>query len=272
VNAWSKKIIVRQPLDMLRVIDLYERNFMFLKQFMISLFACAMSLNTAYSKVVTRSAKPKHTIEKLYSYKDVAPILHQAQPDWLIIFDVDETLIKKDGLKKKIREKDYLWLDIKRPLTGSHSSVALARYRYVHIDDTIQTLLKAVWAKKLKPIALTHCSSGSSGVIKSKEKWRYQHLKELGLDFKKSYTDHVELIQKNNAVTKPPVFYNGIIYTNHHPKGYCLELFLEYTGLTPKQIIFFDDLIKNVESVRDSAIKYGINFVGYHVMIPTAAI
>lgn len=68
---------------------------------------------------------------------------------------------------------------------------------------------------------------------------------------------------KSKDPTRVPMFKNGIVFACHLPKGQVLKTFLHYAGLSPKKIIFMDDLRENLESVEAFCQQTGIKFIGF---------
>lgn len=113
---------------------------------------------------------------------------------------------------------------------------------------------------------MTNCIIGPFGQIHSVEDWRIQDLQRLGYHFNISWghlKDKIFQVEGQNLIKKFS-FKDGVIFSNTFPKGIVLEKFLIYAKLTPRRIIFLDDLSENLLSVQESCQKLGIEFLGIH--------
>lgn len=86
-----------------------------------------------------------------------------------------------------------------------------------------------------------------------------QQLDRIGIDF--SQTSPNKSFQPYG--THEPVLYeHGIIFTGGHDKGTVLLYWLNQMNYKPTKIIFIDDKLKNVKSVKQAAQKNNYPFVG----------
>jgi hypothetical protein len=216
-----------------------------------------------------RATSSNHSsfIQKIQSFKDVN--FDTIQPDSLVVFDVDDTLIQPvDTIlinAHTAQAKKFLeWLKKTYPidwdLAGSvfkHWQLYKAKSRLIEpsIIDTIEQLK----TRDIPVIACTFIYTGYRGGTKEPlEKWRYNHLKSLG--FEGSYTTKIIKFDVDN---NHPVFYKGILATDKVPKGIAIGAFLDAIGVHPKIIIMFDDTYDFLFSVQQECISRGIIFQGY---------
>lgn len=222
------------------------------------------------------TSKCKTSFKKINSFKEVENIFKSADKNTLIIFDVDDTLIipkstlmrsqtaKKylqeiqnifaDGFKDKIKDADKFlvkWLETETPLV---------------IEPEIVSIIKSLQDKEVKVLALTSLSTGSHFTIKYLPKWRFDKLKEVGIDFSfvnipdKEFTE----LKKNNDTY--PVLYKGILATNQESKGKVLGAFLNYTNFKPNKIIFFDDNKNRIDEILEECCIRNIPAEGYQYL------
>jgi hypothetical protein len=182
-------------------------------------------------------------IKEIYSFNEVD--FNTIQPDTLVIFDVDDTLIQpKDAyltnehtpqgqafekklLKKypEIKNWDYL------------ASIMLQQAELPLIEPCIIPIINALKKRNIPVIACTSMNTGPYGILPTMEQWRYEQLKSLG--FEGSYADKIIHF---DSFTRKPVFYKGILATDLALKGPPLGAFLNAMQLRPKKIIMFDDI------------------------------
>jgi phosphoglycolate phosphatase-like HAD superfamily hydrolase len=89
----------------------------------------------------------------------------------------------------------------------------------------------------------------------------FRQLQSIGIDVKRDaiFEDGI-----NSALDKVGAKYvDGILFCDGYYKGDALKTFLQgKPDLKVKNIVFIDDKLKNVESVKAAAQEMGINFVG----------
>lgn len=211
----------------------------------------------------------------------------------LVIFDIDDVVIiaedqilqpqnktELDELNKKLKENrsendaQKLW------------SIAFQSRKSKLIDPNILEIFKILKARAIKTILLTNAWTGPFGKIAALEDWRIQEMKNLGIDLSWSFPNVHTIVFKdiakeaayplettvsnsvkskeNQDPNRLPVFKQGVLLTSNRAKGYLLKAFLEKIHWHPKRIIFIDDKLKNLKSVRDFCDQAGIEFLGFH--------
>ena len=96
------------------------------------------------------------------------------------------------------------------------------------------------------------------------QKWRFNNLKQINLDFSKSFDlQDAEFDNFKKQFGFPPSFYKGILCSASNPKGKVLEAFLNKVNWRPNKILFFDDTYEECKSVADEMKKLGIPVQSY---------
>lgn len=96
---------------------------------------------------------------------------------------------------------------------------------------------------------------------------RFKKLKKVDIDFTNSNipdTDLNSLEDSDGEYTYHPVLYKGILCTGKLSKGVVIGELFDALSWRPKRVIFFDDVLKNVEDVRKEMNNRDIEFIGYH--------
>ncbi len=215
-----------------------------------------------------------NTIQQIDSFAQAADVLKAANKNALVLFDVDDTLIEPSSIvfRSNIKNQDDCsWI-------GELFSSAFANAKYsgdyylsilqsqevpLLIEPAIVQTIAALQNRGVKVLALTAMWTGAYFTIPSVPEWRFNKLKELGIDFSKAdFPDMIfdELPQEEDHF---PMLYHGILCTIQASKGQVLGAFLDRVGWKPDQVIFFDDSMERVESVADEMRKRGIPFHGY---------
>jgi len=206
----------------------------------------------------------------------IATFLAQADQSTLVIFDIDEVLIqgkdqifhpkyKKTQLSAKLDEYAHKY---GTNFMNQMVSIILNTRKAVLVDKKILELLNYLNQKKIPTIALTHCSTGSMGVIEKVEDWRINELKGVGIVFS-TFTNDLIFHKLHGKNERSPLLKGGILFTNFVDKSLVLHQFLESTGFKPKKIIFIDDDRNNLELTEKLCVAMGIDFIGIEYLAAT---
>lgn len=207
-------------------------------------------------------------ITSIASFRDV-DFEHLCGSDTLVLFDVDETLIQpedaylmnehtiegqrfRESLIKNHPEiknweelQGIMLLEAKRPLIEPHIAQTISRLK----------------EKGTTVMALTAMNTGPYEHVGSLEAWRHAHLRSLG--FIGSFSTCQFFL---SGFKRKPVFFKGIIATDLEDKGAVFGAVLDHLSLSPRRVIFFDDTLDFLLSLRTECLKRGITFQGYHYL------
>lgn len=191
----------------------------------------------------------------------------------LLLWDVDLTLIlpvdrimhPNSSFERKELKKTY-FSDISEDEHDWLISQMFNSCTYGLVDEKLPDFIATIQDKKIPSIALTAISTGPFGSISSMEEWRFNQLKELGIDFSNAFPDHprVDWHEESEDFMRFPVFFQGILCTDGIPKGFVLEAFLSYLEWTPDFVLFIDDKYSFLQSVEEVLEEMGIPFLGIH--------
>ncbi len=214
-------------------------------------------------------------IQYIDSYVQVSNIFAEADSNTLILFDVDETLIEPRSVifrPKTIENKANLpWIiDLVSRVYGKsdkteeyYGSIWKVQETPLLIEPHIVSVIQSLQDRGVKVVALTALKTGSSYIISSLPEWRYNKLKELGIDFAKIGLPDIifdELPEKDGNY---PMLYRGILCTNGVSKGELARAFLDRIQWRPDKVIFFDDNKARVKEVEEAMQKHSIPFQGF---------
>lgn len=228
-------------------------------------------------KIFFTSTKNKSFIQKIYNFAPVIKMLKLSNKDTLVIFDVDDVLIRPgsdDDFKHPCRT--LLWQEIKRRSTPNkieflHSSILSATKQYL-TDPQIIDIFNYLKSQNIPTVALTAMGTGNFGIIEKMEDIRVNELNDLGISFLPLTPLQDELLipelENTNMIFEnckgTPILKQGIIFTAVVDKGVVLKTILHKYNYYPKTIIFVDDYINNLESLKQLCIELEINFYGFH--------
>ena len=196
----------------------------------------------------------------------------------IVIFDVDGVLINPASklFWPKIEKEHGEWIgqlyskvfERAKNHPGFYFSKILEKETPIIIEPIIVDIINRLQNRGITVIALTTSSTGSSFVIPSIPIWRFDKLKDVGIDFSKTNIPNIEFTElpAKELEDGNPIFYNGILFTSDSSKGEVLTAFFEHMKLKPSRVIFFDDRKYNLESVSQAMDKLGISFSGYEYL------
>jgi hypothetical protein len=216
-------------------------------------------------------------IKEIFNLSPIISALKNADKNTLIIFDVDEVLIMptpehdfRDPYRIKILE------NISKQLTNNQidffKSIIFAQRKVKLIDPDLNKLFDLIVSMNMPSLALTAMGTGKFGIINNMVEFRIKELSKFNISFKLLTPLNGEYIANVlNNVTKifpdiygVPCLNSGIIFTAGMDKGIVLAYILQKYNYYPKNIIFVDDYLPNLESLKQLCIKLGINFYGFH--------
>jgi len=179
----------------------------------------------------------------------------------LIVFDIDNTLALPP---EELGSEDWFSFKIQNyELEGFPADIAfnktLQLYNHIHsiIDlkkvQNAPQLINSLQKQNIPTIALT-ARNLVQGTIRQ--------LANLGIHLAtiRLPAQHLSLPTPNPK--RPACYQSGIIFCNGNDKGSLLLHFLDTIAYKPERIIFVDDKLKNIESVKNAAQQRNIDFVG----------
>ncbi|MDX2050262.1 MAG: DUF2608 domain-containing protein [Rickettsiaceae bacterium] len=192
----------------------------------------------------------------LASANEVLLFLKKLPKDSIIFVDVDDTIITP--VSKTFRKEPYNKLidEIKKERSKYEnyeeiiSNWRLQRKVMLVDQDWPDTLLRL--KIKYKVYGLTKMDHGKFGNISSMEKWRYEELKSLNIEF------------SNNELIPPSVddsaFFKGIFFAGSNTKSETLLYYLKY--LNASTYVMIDDRPEHLEDIRKFCENNSIKFIG----------
>ncbi len=214
--------------------------------------------NTGFAKIIETT-----DLSTIESY------LHTANQNTLVIFDIDEVIIETtDSILKPQHKMHFLKMEeelLKRATEEEVlylKSIIYEEQEIKLVDNKILDILNNLKNKKINTIAITYIATGPKGKIAKLEDWGLSRLNKLGIDFREfnNLIDHIFLeIPAKHGV---PLTKHGVTFTALEPKGLLLDAILKYNKIKPKNIIFIDDKLSNLQSVESTCENLGIPFTG----------
>jgi|SaaInlLV_10m_DNA_2_1039722.scaffolds.fasta_scaffold00605_13 hypothetical protein len=218
--------------------------------FLFTFILCSTSSTTFASPPIDPS---RPNIGKAEDLQIIRDIIDNLDKKTLVVFDVDDTLIRKK------KEQGY-------PSISNGADL---------IHDTTPQLIRDLQEKEVKVIALTHNLSeketmnwldSTQGEIMPFYQFRFRQLaqEKIGIDFSGAFPniEHTYLSISTAFstcfhISRHPCFYKGIIFTNTISKGIVLSAFLDQFGSNLNLIIFIDDQLPQNIAVAKSLEKMG---------------
>lgn len=185
-------------------------------------------------------------IEEIKSYRDFN--LSQLDSQTLVIFDIDNTLIRQEQMIGTHQWGDYM----KARAIKNGASVEDAgklqhqvfgevqdKLNVVPVEKYVLSMLKYLKDHKIPNFALT----ARAPVLKSIS---LEQIKILQHSFKESFPAQINPAALGEHLT------DGVIFSGEVPKGELLKRIIENSKVKPKKIVFFDDRRYNLDSIEQS--------------------
>lgn len=182
----------------------------------------------------------------------------------VIFYPQDQVLspLHNDTYQKYLKEIEAKEGQKKRRLLDS--AVKQAHKSLVVSHDLLDAYKDAI-KRGVDFLVLTSGRTGSYGSIDELMDFRHERIRSLGLNvtqiFEKKF---LTLTNLHNVEGNPAIFNRGILFANRNDKGESLELFLEAVKKKPKKIVYIDNRMRQVDSVKRICDRHGIEFVGIH--------
>lgn len=191
---------------------------------------------------------------------EILDLINNIPTNALIFLDVDDTIMTPKSITFR-----------KPPFNQIIDRIKVNKSDYDNFEEIVSNwrlqrkvmLIDEEWSNLINNLkenyqiyGLTQMNAGQFGNIPSMQEWRYNELKELGIEF----SDNKELAIYNTAKKDDAVFYKGIFITGDHSKSGTLSKFSQ--DLLVSFIVFIDDRTKHLEDVQDYCKKNNIGFLG----------
>lgn len=201
-------------------------------------------------------------IRTIHSLEEISP--KEFTNKTLVMFDLDDVLIyPQDALMQNWRSN---WKpEGTRVWTAEEDTIAWMSAKFQLMDPEGPRLIESLNEKGILTIGFSSFTMDQSDIVESIPKWRDQHLRKLGINFK----IEKEVVFSGQIGFIPPSFERGVLYCGNFykkdkdNKGRTLSIFLEWLDWTPELIICVDDSQKHLESVQRELDRRGIPFIGF---------
>jgi FMN phosphatase YigB (HAD superfamily) len=221
---------------------------------------CIIAALSAFYKFNKKVDVANCQILESSSLEDVKKFI---EPETLFIFDYDNVLIEG----KKDYGFDAWFCSMLAELEKNGLERAAALHKLLPIYEQYQLTAEV---QAVEPCAKTLIenfkNSGYNAMILTVRSLClidsvFKQLKSTGIDIEKNAISENGI---NSELTKIGSRYcNGILFCDGYYKGPALKAFLQgKPELKVKKIVFVDDKLKNLESVKSTAAELGIKFVG----------
>ena len=211
-----------------------------------------------------------NSISQIDSFNDIRAELNSVDKDTLVIFAVDEVLITYSDMVLRPcgrRFRFTCWKDIDPKEVSYLTSIMLNASKMILVDPSLPRLISKLESRGVKTMALTSTRTGKFGIIDNVEDLKLKALKQLNLDFSKSFPQSRMVYFKGGARKEKDysVFKNGVLFIGDDKgtKGSLLVQFLDKIQWTPKRVILIDDKMSHIACVESALNEINIPFQGY---------
>lgn len=224
------------------------------------------------SPQIPTSSLERHSFSQV---EDVIAILEKVQPQDLVVTDVDDLIIVLvDRILRPCSSEHFDRIFPKFFVTPTGFDTRLygewiTQVKVEVVNPKLVHDYQSIQQRGIKTIALTKMipGAGPCGKVSAMEDLRENELKEIGIDFSKSFPiPQWKLPLEPSKKGRVSLFKAGILYANPHTKDVVLETFIQHIGFLPKKIWFLDNDKKQVDIVAAAVSRLGFPFVGIHYL------
>jgi hypothetical protein len=225
--------------------------------------------------LLEKSVASYHHTLVVHSILEAQNLLEKADKETLILIDVDSTLTTPTDPYLR-RAAIHQYRAIYNAVTFGFTPNQRRIFDHVLVTQSPSRLVENVWPHIIKNLqnkgimilALTAAKMGPlPPLLDHFPDWRYQQLKELGIDFSPIFPGSILFKDLEDWGGEHPGIEKGIIYSGHKiKKGEILPHVLSTINFSPTYIIFIDDKEDNIRSVSSTIQeKYPhVKFLGIH--------
>lgn len=185
-------------------------------------------------------------------------IIPHVQPQALILFDLDNTLIESTQHLGSAQWRNH----IRQKSLAAGFSI-----------DEAEAILDRFWIFT-QPLITVRLVDSSNLNLLSKLKENHLVLVLTGREpIEKEYTikqiqsvdlsfDNPQLVNQPLNTKKPSLYHDGVLFSGENPKSETLLTFLKTFSIQPTQIVFIDDDPAKINELSEVLKQEGIDFVG----------
>ncbi|HSC24768.1 MAG TPA: DUF2608 domain-containing protein [Candidatus Babeliales bacterium] len=182
-------------------------------------------------------------------------------PDTLVIFDIDNTLAHPT---QELGSDEWFCFLVDKKMSEGFDRLTAVYYALPKIfyaqfniplkptEDGISELISQLASNNIAIMALT----ARSIFIAERT---IEQLHNIDIAFFMSGISNDDLVL---PMQHPSFYKEGVLFSGDNDKGETLQYFLNFMNYHPQKIIFIDDKMKCIESVKKGAQKLNIPFVG----------
>lgn len=229
-----------------------------------------------YCADYTPDKLPRYVV-RIDRFNSALEYFSKADKTTLVIFDVDNVLIVPQDpyLQPKARlQFSNIYEELTKVLDQEHTflfhHIVAIKNKSRLVEADILNIIQELQQANVKVIALTGAKTGGiANIIPDVPSWRYNSLKNLGIDFSSTFPKKAQFKElKGDDVGNYPSFEQGIVYSygSMNSKGNVLKCAIKELNWLPKRVIFVDDRLEHINSVH-SFLKQenpNIEFIGLH--------
>jgi len=190
----------------------------------------------------------------VYNLDNLEQYINSLPKNSVIFIDIDDTIITPQSSSFRVSDNQINIIDKIKKNKDNYpnyeeiiSNWRLSR-KIVLLNENWPNFINKLKQKYLV-FALTKIpETGKFGNIESIEKWRYEELKSLNIEF--SQPSFLSNYQPGNNL---PTYYNGIFITGKKSKSETISQYL--SRLNPSKIVLIDDKLDNLQDISDFCIS-----------------
>lgn len=242
------------------------------------LFICYRAIYACDSQACTpRNHMTNYFISSTSLEKIEQGILKACNEHTLVIFDVDDTLVKMDQSMKKSERECFslliqsLWGNCKKLKSREQAQLKFEKMMLPLVEKYSPTFISKLQQQQAKVIAITRSVKGNdeSDELPNLMRWKFVMLSKLGIDFSNAFPLNIHKFERLGTIEDHPVFYKGILFAEPCSKSDVMkELLLRTVRWIPRNIIIVENSDSEAVHLTEAAESLRIDSLG--VIYPRA--
>lgn len=215
-------------------------------------------------------------IQRVVEFSQVYPTFENLEKGSILVLDVDEVILRDqdavlspagDSLKFQIFNEYYSEAKSKKEIEEvvRTLSLPLILAQKQLVDSNLPEVIKKLQERGVTVIGLTSCPTQSFGVVDNFINWRHTQLNAFGIHLEDSLPGTGDFkLEEMSSQVPPPIFSQGVLFTEGFTKADVLIAFLRKTNLKPKRIVFIDDMARNAHQMEIKLTQKDIPHMVFH--------
>lgn len=201
----------------------------------------------------------------IFTTESIRDILSYVSSDSLVLFDIDNTLIRSiDILGTEEWERFLFQKYLDKGLSEKEAQILANKFwraiqPFIEVELVESAILEVLSFLRRQQIPYFGLTARSVGLEELTHSQLYKA--SLPMPFM-----HYDLPKWNHHIEVPCGFHEGILFCGDNHKGSVFHHFFHHLPSKPNKIIFIDDKPHHVRQLAETAKELGKDYIGFHYL------